>query len=444
MRSVKFNYTLIGLLIGLLFPVCSTLLMIVLESRTISLNSMLAVQRHAPLLWIIDSAPFIIGSLAYIIGYEIDTIKTQKEELSAMSIIAKRTANAVVITDKNKKITWANDSFLKITQYTFEEIVGKIPGQLLQGAESDPETIKQLSNAIAQREPTEVTMINYRKDGSKYFNNIEVIPVLNKNKELLNFISLQRDVTKDMLEIAGLKDNYNKTIESFNKLNKITSYSIHNFRSPIKSIAAVIDLIADNRMSIDEQGQLLQSLKPLLVRADDTINGILKLSQSAATENEVERIDIEKMIDDIFDSISHLNKQSIKKDVQIHALVELNCSKFRLQSVLENIITNSVKYHDPSKEKLEIFIKVTIDKDLCNITIEDNGIGIPLKVQDKVFEMFYRGTNKSHGSGLGLYIVKETVEQMNGTIKLESTEHVGTKVMVRIENKTLATSESNI
>jgi len=435
MRLVKLRYTLIGFLIGIAFPICSTIIQIALESREVSIYNMLAVQQHAPLLWIIDSAPLVISILAYIIGYEIDHLNTQREELSTMSIIAKRTVNAVVITDKNKHIIWANDSFLNITQYTLEEIKGIIPGKLLQGPETDPSMIQLMKNAIDNLQPVEATLINYRKDGSKYFNSIEIIPVLNKDKELINFISLQRDVTKEILEVEGLKDSYNKTIESFNKLNKITSYSIHNFRSPIKSIAAVVDLITENQMSIDDQGELLKSLKPLLVRADDTINGILKLSQSSSSENEIELIDITAMIHDILDSISHLNKQRIEKTVNIQDSVQLHCSKFRLQSVLENIITNSVKYHDPTKEKLKLSINVAISNDLCTISVEDNGIGIPEKAQCKVFEMFYRGTKQSHGSGLGLYIVKETVEQMNGTIQLESTEKVGTKISIAIENK---------
>lgn len=435
MRLVKIKYTLIGFLIGIAFPICSTIIQIVLESKSVSIHNMLVVQQQVPLLWIIDSAPLVISILAYMIGHEIDKLNTQREELSIMSIIAKRTVNAVVITDKNKKIIWANDSFLQITQYTIEEIKGKIPSTLLQGPESDPNMIQLMKNAIANLEPVEATLINYRKDGSKYFNCIEIIPVLNKNKELLNFISLQRDVTKEILEIQGLKDSYNKTIDSFNKLNKITSYSIHNFRSPIKSIAAVIDLISDNQMSIADQGTLLQSLKPLLVRADDTINGILKLSQSSSSEDEVETIDIMAMINGILDSVAHLNKQSIEKSVNIHDTTQLHCSKFRLQSVLENIITNSVKYHDPSKEKLQLSIDVYISIERCTIIVADNGIGIPEKVQSKVFEMFYRGTNKSHGSGLGLYIVKETVAQMNGTIQLESKENVGTKISITIENK---------
>ncbi len=435
MKFVKLNYATLGFLIGLAFPVFATYIQIASEYRTISIHDILAVQKNCPLLWIIDSAPLVISILTYAIGAKVDIANLQKDEISLMSIIAKRTLNGVVITDEHRKIIWANESFMQITQYTLDEMMGKVPGQLLQGPDSDPKAISQIRNALAKPEPIEVTLVNYKKDGSRYFNNIELIPVFNQKNKLTNFISLQRDVSKDILEIKGLKDGYDKIIESFKRLNKLTSYSIHNFRSPINNISAIIDLLADNTISADEQSDMLKSLKPLLIRADETISGIIKLSQNSETEADVENIDISKMINEIFESLLHLPKKEIIKNVKIYDFTQLNCNRYRLHSILENLITNSVKYHDPSKEKLQISIEVIISKDMCKISVEDNGIGIPAKVQGKVFEMFYRGTNKSHGSGLGLYIVKETVEQMNGTINLESTEYVGTTISFVIENK---------
>lgn len=92
----------------------------------------------------------------------------------------------------------------------------------------------------------------------------------------------------------------------------------------------------------------------------------------------------------------------------------------RLRVVLHNLIGNALKYCDPQKESQEIAIRVVAHEDATCIEIEDNGVGIAPEHQDKIFDMFYRASEQSNGSGLGLYIVRETLARLNGSIQLKS------------------------
>ncbi|MBK5286063.1 MAG: HAMP domain-containing histidine kinase, partial [Bacteroidia bacterium] len=106
----------------------------------------------------------------------------------------------------------------------------------------------------------------------------------------------------------------------------------------------------------------------------------------------------------------------------------------RIRIVLSNLISNSIRYKDAGKENPFVNINVTADEHFAKIVVEDNGIGIRKEQQDKVFNMFYRVSEQSVGSGLGLYIVKETIEKLKGEISIDSKPGVGTKILVMIPN----------
>lgn len=99
--------------------------------------------------------------------------------------------------------------------------------------------------------------------------------------------------------------------------------------------------------------------------------------------------------------------------------------KSRLNVVLHNLIGNALKYQDPQKENQEVTVKVTNDSDQTKIEISDNGIGIAPEHQEKIFDMFYRASEQSNGSGLGLYIVRETITKLKGNIQVSSTPGLG-------------------
>jgi hypothetical protein len=92
----------------------------------------------------------------------------------------------------------------------------------------------------------------------------------------------------------------------------------------------------------------------------------------------------------------------------------------RLRVILNNLISNSIKYSDPDKNELIITISASVSEDHFTFSVEDNGLGIAEDQKGKIFNMFYRASENAVGSGLGLYIVKESLERLNGSIRLES------------------------
>ena len=112
-----------------------------------------------------------------------------------LALVASHTDNAVIITDALARIEWVNEGFTRMTGYLPEEVVGRTPGSLLQGPETDPATVAQIKERIRAGEGFQAEIINYGKSGRKYWVAIEVQPIRDGSDQITNFIAVERDIT---------------------------------------------------------------------------------------------------------------------------------------------------------------------------------------------------------------------------------------------------------
>ncbi len=134
-----------------------------------------------------------------------ETIRRYSKDLERLAMVAKHTTDSVVITDADGKTLWANQAFTKLTGYTLEEVLGKKPGDLLQGEETSAQAIQSLREAVERFSDIETELINYRKNGEKYWVRLKISAIVNAYGER-RFIAIQTDITKQV--------NYIKTIEN--------------------------------------------------------------------------------------------------------------------------------------------------------------------------------------------------------------------------------------
>lgn len=102
--------------------------------------------------------------------------------------------------------------------------------------------------------------------------------------------------------------------------------------------------------------------------------------------------------------------------------------------IFRNLISNAIKYRKLNYPDPQVTVTVNIGPERCDIVVEDNGIGVEAPMVSRIFEMFFRATNRSDGSGLGLYIVKNAIDRLKGTISVESDEGVGTRFRISLPN----------
>ena len=146
-----------------------------------------------------------------------------------------------------------------------------------------------------------------------------------------------------------------------------------------------------------------------------------------------DKVDFEQLIQTILENQKFTkNAQLIQFSKKIKQEGLFITDEKRLKSILANIVSNSIKYADLEKTNPKIDIEIYSDRNKDEIIISDNGIGIEKEMQSKIFNMFYRANATEPGTGLGLYIAKETIEVLNGTIKIDSTLGDGTTCIINL------------
>nr|WP_315153325.1 HAMP domain-containing sensor histidine kinase [uncultured Flavobacterium sp.] len=210
-------------------------------------------------------------------------------------------------------------------------------------------------------------------------------------------------------------------------------YSVsHDLRSPITSLKGLVEL-TNQEDDLDQVKYYLQLMSQSLDKQDQYISDIIDYSKNKRVEILLSSVSLSKLIDDAVNQNNYnpnAGKIVIVKNLSIDE-VQSDC--LRLKIVLNNLISNAIKYSDESKKEMRISIRSYNSGVFHKIEIADNGIGIQDQYKDHIFDMFFV-INSNKGSGLGLYIVKETLEKLNGNIKVYSENKIGSKFVVTIPN----------
>jgi signal transduction histidine kinase len=242
---------------------------------------------------------------------------------------------------------------------------------------------------------------------------------------LLYFLIGVNHVTqKEILSKNDLLAKTNKELDRF-----VYSAS-HDLRAPLRSLLGLIEL-TQKTDSQAEIRQCLELMKDRIHNMDEFIKEIIDFTRNVRQEVKREKLTLRPFVHEIVEDLKFaegMGQIYVRMDIPTN--LEIVTDSTRLKVILHNLIGNAFKYHDPTKEQQEVLVKASADGERIQIDIEDNGIGIASEHQAKVFDMFYRASEKSQGSGLGLYIVQETLARLNGTIQMKSAVGKGSRFSI--------------
>lgn len=251
-----------------------------------------------------------------------------------------------------------------------------------------------------------------------------VIALITAIALLYFLIDINHVTQKEILAKNDLLAKTNKELDRF-----VYSAS-HDLRAPLRSLLGLIEVSQKTNNPEDIQ-QCLDLMKQRVHNMDGFIKEIIDFSRNVRQEVRPERLVLLPIIQETIDDLKFAEgMEQIYVRLDIPPTLEIISDATRLKVILHNLIGNSFKYQDPHKEQQEVMIKAYPEEDQVRIDIEDNGLGIGAEHQEKVFDMFYRASEKSQGSGLGLYIVKETIARLKGFIQLQSTVGKGSRFTI--------------
>jgi signal transduction histidine kinase len=220
----------------------------------------------------------------------------------------------------------------------------------------------------------------------------------------------------------------NKELQKVNsELDKFVYSASHDLRAPLASVLGIVNIARIDRDD-ENQKNYLTLIEKSIKKLDGFISDIINFSRNARLEITNSEIDFEAIIHDVFDDLKYLDENSrISRHVSAVGTGKFFTDPLRVKIILSNLISNSFKYFNTNAKNPFIEVRIKYDSHIALIKVIDNGTGIAEQHLDSIFKMFYRASENSKGSGIGLYIVKETIDKIKGKIEVTSKVGEGTE-----------------
>ncbi|MEP7264288.1 MAG: PAS domain-containing sensor histidine kinase [Bacteroidota bacterium] len=259
--------------------------------------------------------------------------------------------------------------------------------------------------------------------------------ILDHNGELIKMNGTIQDVTDQKKIENAMEKNIVELKKSNSELDKFVYSVSHDLRAPLCSMLGVLE-IAEDDTTDPLMIEYLKTLEGSVRKLDGFIADILDYSRNSRIEVRNEEIDFKELLDDIAQNLKYMgnNKRVVDIKINVNNSVPVYCDKTRLNIILNNLVSNAIRYQNSQIPNPFVDIKIDTSDTETDIIIRDNGIGISKEFHDKIFDMFYRVSDESIGSGLGLYIVKEAVTRLNGKIEVQSETGDGCTFIIKIPN----------
>lgn len=238
--------------------------------------------------------------------------------------------------------------------------------------------------------------------------------------------------------LGSVTQNITDLNETIDELETFIYRVSHDMRSPIASILGLMNLIDKELKDLDEAKHFFKIVKHQTEHLDTILQILLDTARIRKGEKTIHLINFKQIIDKILKLLESMQGfKEIRFEHKISVNQKFHSDKSLIISLFQNLIENAIKYKKDNINDAFIKISITDESEGVKITVADNGIGIPEKLHKEVFKMFFRATDKAHGSGLGLYTVNHTIKKLNGHIQLDSQEKIGTTFTIYLPNEKL-------
>jgi len=373
-----------------------------------------------------------------------------KESKNLLENVNQNIKEAIYRNLPDSSFEYVNEGFLKIFGFsTLEEVNNVEPAHLYvdiavrKGIRDRLKKLKYISNEEVEfRKKDGSTFIGLMssvsvkgQDGREYFDGtIRDITELKETEAKL--LELNRTLQNKNQELEKREEELSKALAQLSdrnfELDQLVYKTSHDLRSPLSSILGLVH-IAKLDDSTTDKTIYIDKIETSIHRLDDFVKSMLNYAKASRIEVKNQEFNINELIAISIDDLRYLeNFKDVKVNIEINGSELIKSDELKLKIIISNIISNAYKYMDLNKSDNFLDIKIIHDQKKLKLIIKDNGIGIAEEHQIKIFDMFYRGTERSQGSGLGMYIVKQSIDKLNGEISLSSKFGEGTNFNILI------------
>jgi len=375
------------------------------------------------------------------------SIQKKLQEKSNLLIKALESSiNSIVITDKMANVQWVNPAFEDLTGFKIDEIIGKNPRYFISSKKQSKEFYANMWKTILSKKPWKGEIINKKRDGSLYNEELIITPVLDEEGEIANFIAIKQDITEQKL-IALEKEERDKLFFQQSKMaamGEMLGNIAHQWRQPLSVISTAAtgiklqkDLNILNDKDLDYAMSSINNSAQYLSKTIDDFRSFFD-----PKNNKEKEFSLLEMIEK---SLSIVSSQFVSKNIEIIKNIEdikILSSENELIQVILNILNNAKDaLNKIENSKKLIFISIYLKNEEIFIEIKDNAGGVDNDIVEKIFDPYFTTKHQSQGTGIGLYMSQNIIKNiLNGHLKVsndtfiyEGVEYIGAKFTISLK-----------
>ena len=340
-----------------------------------------------------------------------------EQRLSLQSTIMEAAANAIVVTDTSGIIRWVNPAFTRLTGYTEEEAVGQSTRILKSGAQP-PALYAELWRTVLGGQVWRGEIVNRRKDGSHYHEQMTITPVRGPGGAVTHFVAIKEDVSDRWQMEARLRD-----AQRLEAVGRLAGGVAHDFNNLLQAMLGIAELVRVQDAGTGDPAERLGELEELLRRGAQLTRQLLLFSRRE--EPRVERFDLNVVVEDTAKLLRRLLRENVELRLELTAEpLFIVADRAQLGQVWMNLAVNAA---DAMPEGGTLTVRSGVEGDAhVWFSVEDTGHGIPENVRDHIFEPFFTTKGAYSGTGLGLAVVHGIVTGHGGRVEVASEAGRGT------------------
>jgi PAS domain S-box-containing protein len=362
---------------------------------------------------------------------QVAALEASRAALDRVAMIAEQTQASVIVTDREGRTEWVNPAFTRNTGFTLAEMVGNKPGQFLQGPETDPETAARIGAAVREGRPFNVEILNYTKEHRPTWIQLVGNPVRDRNGILTRYIAVQTDITARRAAEARAAE-----ASRLSALGQLAGGVAHDLNNLLMVISLNLELLAESGLETSKEA-LAQAALAATMRGHDLTKQLLSFAQRATDPASI--TDVCTLLTTVLPLLGRTLPEGITLQSDLRCDGHCRGDAGTLESAVTNLVVNA---RDALGTTGQIVVEcarheVTLEEGLAlaisagrymRITVTDDGPGIPRELLSRVLEPFFTTKQSGKGTGLGLSTAYGFARQAGGTLTIDSTPGIGTRV----------------